>query len=169
MSRKTKGLFDGEGFITHPLSMRDSIAWQHLSNNARRVLDVLEREHAHHGGVQNGKLRCTYADFQRKGGIPKMGVALAIRQAVALGFAEITFHAAPSAAEFRRCSEYRLTYIPGRRQQPPMTHEWKLVTSDAQALQRLERAAAEKSEAHRIRAREAADRKRPEERSREAA
>jgi hypothetical protein len=74
-----------EAFVTHPLSLRLSPAWQALPNNARRILDRLEVEHMQHGGADNGHLPCTYADFE-KAGVRRKSIALAIRQCVALGF-----------------------------------------------------------------------------------
>jgi hypothetical protein len=154
-TKRSKGPLEGETFIANTLSMRQSIAWSHLPNNARRVLDRLEREHAQHGGAENGRLRCTYKDFE-EAGIPEKGIALAIRQCVALGFLEITFRAQPSVSAFRRSNEYRLTSVPSRGGKPPMTHDWRLVTSDEQALSRLSGAATARSDLHEARAKQAA-------------
>ena len=153
-SKRSKGPMTGEIFIAHTLPMRESIAWKHLPNNARRILERLEREHARHGGAENGKLRCTYRDFE-EAGVPEKGIALAIRQCAALGFLEVTFRAQPSVSEFRRSSEYRLTSVPSRQGKPEMTHDWRLVTTDEQAMARLDAAAAERSELHEARARQA--------------
>lgn len=154
-SKQARSPLAGEPWIPHPLSLRESIAWKHLPNNARRVLDRLEREHMRHGARDNGKLPCTYQDFT-EAGVPGKGVALAIRQAVALGFLEVTYRAPPSVATFRRSNEYRLTYVFNRGCKPEdVTHEWRLVSSDEQAKRRLSRAGGGKSEVHSRRAKSA--------------
>ena len=66
-----------------------SPAWRALSLSARRILDRLEIEMADHGGTDNGKLPATYDDFERYG-LHRHAIAPAIREAVALGFLEIT-------------------------------------------------------------------------------
>ena len=69
--------------------MIKSPAWSVLSLSARRVLDRIEIEHADHGGYDNGRLPVTYDDFEHYG-IHRHSIAAAIRETVALGFAEIT-------------------------------------------------------------------------------
>jgi hypothetical protein len=134
-------------FIMHYAAMRESKAWRHLPDNARRILDVLERENARHGGLANGSLKSTYDDFTRVAGIRRQSIALAMRQCVELGFVEVTYRAMPSIAEHRRGSEYRLTYI-YRRRGPEMTDDWKRIGTDAEALTALARAKGTKSASH---------------------
>lgn len=54
-------------FVPHTLRMLSSPAWRKLSGTSRRILDRLECEHMEHGGAENGRLPCTYADFSNYG------------------------------------------------------------------------------------------------------
>ena len=87
-------------FIAHPLVLRDSPAWRHLPDNARRVLDRLEVEHVRDGGADNGNLPCTYSDFE-KAGLRRQSVALAIRQCAKLGFIEVVQQGGKAIGEYR--------------------------------------------------------------------
>ena len=90
--------------------MIKSPAWSVLSLSARRVLDRIEIEHADHGGNDNGRLPVTYDDFERDG-IHRHAIGPAIRETVALGFAEITERGRAGNAEFRSPHKFRLTYF----------------------------------------------------------
>jgi hypothetical protein len=79
----------------------ESPAFRVLSLSARRVLDRVEIEHAHHGGKDNGALPVTFDDFQRYG-IHRHAVAPAIREVVALGFLEITQQGRAGNAAWRK-------------------------------------------------------------------
>ena len=72
-------------FAPRLIEMLESPAHRVLSLSARRVLDRLEIELAHHGGADNGKLPVTYDQFHQFG-IDRQAIAPAIREAVALGF-----------------------------------------------------------------------------------
>jgi hypothetical protein len=144
----------GEQFIAHRLTMRESIAWNALPDNARRVLDRLEREHMHHGSAENGSLQCLYDDFE-KVGIRRQSIALAIRQCVALGFLEITKQGVPAISAYRAGTLYRITYLHGCGKSPAPTDEWAKVQSLAEAEERLRDAGSIKSEHHVRRAKKA--------------
>jgi hypothetical protein len=64
--------------------MLESPTFRELSLSARRVLDRLEIELAHHGGMDKGRLPVTYDDFQRYG-IDRHAIAPAIRELIAPG------------------------------------------------------------------------------------
>jgi len=115
------GTIEGQ-FIAHRVEMLESDAWAALTFTARRVLDRLEIEHAHHGGKENGKLVCTYNDFAHFG-IRRPSIANAIRQLVSLGFVEITHKGRGGNAEYRDPSRYRLTYLAAGRAGP--TDDWR--------------------------------------------
>lgn len=133
MSRRSKKNHIAGPFVAHSLEMRTSIAWRFLPMNARRVVDLLEVEHMNQGGAENGKLKQTHKDLER-GGVPRKAVTLSIRQTEALGFVECTFRAQPSIAEFRRCNEYRLTFLSGRGEKAPAaTHDWRRIQTEEQA------------------------------------
>ena len=75
--RRKRTRIDGQ-FAARDIKMLESHAFRELSLSARRVLDRLEIELAHHGGMDNGKLPVTYDDFQRYG-IDRHAIAPAIR------------------------------------------------------------------------------------------
>jgi hypothetical protein len=91
--------------------MMESYSYRVLSLSARRLLDRVEIEHAHHGGNDNGRLPITYQDFVDYG-IDRAAIAPAIREAIALGFLEVTEHGRAGNAEFRSSNQFRLTYLP---------------------------------------------------------
>lgn len=127
MGRRRKTSKIGGAFIAHSLEMRRSLAWRSLPDNARRVLDRLELEHMSKGGEQNGELICTYDDFARAG-IRRKSVALAIRQAQALGFLAVVRGYRTAGAD-KAPSLYRLTYVYGREGSPEPTNDWRTVVS----------------------------------------
>jgi hypothetical protein len=134
---KRRNSIDGQ-FAAHTIEMIKSPAWSVLSLSARRVLDRLEIEHADHGGNENGRLPVTYDDFECYG-IHRHAIAPAIREIVALGFAEITERGRAGNAEFRSPHKYRLTYF--RMGRAPPTNEWQRIKTveQAQALARAAR------------------------------
>jgi hypothetical protein len=123
-------------FTAHRIDMLRSPAWRVLSLSARRVLDRLEIEHADHGGAENGRLAVTYDDFHRYG-IHRHAIRPAIREVVALGFAEITEAGRAGNAEFRKPNLFRLTYL---NTQVGPTDEWQKITeNEAEAIARAAR------------------------------
>src|SRR6516165_8776372 len=134
---KRRNSIDGQ-FAPHTIEMIKSPAWSVLSLSARRVLDRIEIEHADHGGYDNGRLPVTYDDFERYG-IHRHSIAAAIRETVALGFAEITERGRAGNAEFRSPHKFRLTYFHVGR--APPTNEWQRIKTveEAQALARAAR------------------------------
>ena len=131
MARRNKppkpGTIVGQ-FIAHRVAMLESDAWARLTFVARRVLDRLEIEHAHHGGKENGKLVCTYRDFELFG-VRRPSIAAAIRLLVEVGLVEVTHQGRGGNAEFRDPSRYRLTYLPTEKKAP--TDEWENYTAPA--------------------------------------
>jgi hypothetical protein len=129
----------GGQFAPRTIRMLRSPAYCALSLSARRVLDRIEIELADHGGADNGRLPVTYDDFERYG-IHRHAVGPAIREAVALGFIEITEPGRAGNAEWRKPNHFRLTY---RHTKYTPTDEWeKIKTSEeAEAIARAARAA----------------------------
>jgi hypothetical protein len=118
--------------------MLHSPAWRALSLSARRILDRPEIEHATHGGAENGRLPVSYEQFHQYG-IHRHSIAPAIREVVALGFAEITQAGRAGNAEFRSPNYFRLTYLHTK---DPPTDEWKRIgEEEAEALARAARSA----------------------------
>ena len=120
-------------FVPRQIDMLESPAYQVMSLSARRVLDRIEIELAHHGGRDNGKLPVTYGDFVRYG-IERHSIAPALREVEALGFAEVTEHGRAGNAEYRTPNKFRLTYRPTASGEP--MHEWRKINTieDAKAI-----------------------------------
>ena len=133
---RRRNSIDGQ-FVAHTIEMIRSPAWSVLSLSARRVLDRIEIEHADHGGNENGRLPVTYDDFERYG-IHRHAIAPAIRETVALGFAEITERGRAGNAEFRSPHKFRLTYFHGGR--APPTNEWQRIKTVVEAQARAKAA-----------------------------
>jgi hypothetical protein len=111
-------------WVAHPVAMIRVLLGLGLA--ARRILDVLEIEHCCHGRRDNGRLVCTYSNFEQ-GGVRRGSICGALRELVAVGLIEITRLGRRSYADLRLPSLYRLTfeptYVDGKRVEP--THEWK--------------------------------------------
>jgi hypothetical protein len=118
-NRRTK--IQGQ-FAPRTIDMLESPAFRVLSLSARRVLDRLEIELAHHGGQDNGTLPVTYQHFHEYG-IHRHAIGPGIRECVALGFVEITEHGRAGNAEFRAPNLFKLTYRPTRAEGP--TDDWR--------------------------------------------
>lgn len=120
----------GGQFAARLIDMLRSPAWCALSLSARRVLDRIEIELADHGGTDNGRLPVTYDDFHRYG-IHRHAIGPAIREAVALGFLDITEAGRAGNAEFRKPNLFRLTYK--HTKNCPATEEWQRIKTAEQA------------------------------------
>ncbi|WP_441254289.1 hypothetical protein [Bradyrhizobium sp. 613_E4_N2_2] len=125
------------------IEMLESPAYRVLSVSAHRVLSRVEIELAHHGGQDNGRLPVTYADFESYG-IDRHCIAPAIREAVALGFLEITAQGRAGNGEWRRPNYFRLAYKPAKGHPGHGTNEWRQfsTTEEALAVARAARTAA---------------------------
>jgi hypothetical protein len=88
------------------------------------VICRLEVELAHHAGKDNGHLPVTYDDFVDYG-IHRHSVAPALREAVALGFIEITRRGRAGNADFRRPTLFRITFRPSEGVYGDGSHEWR--------------------------------------------
>jgi hypothetical protein len=130
MSKRRNAISDQ--FVPHTLSMLESPAFRVLSRAARMVLDRIEIEHMHHGGVENGNLPVTYDNFVEYG-VHRHAISPAIRELEALGFIEITHRGRAGNREFRSPSRYRLTYRNAKGAPGDGTHQWRLIESSEQA------------------------------------
>ena len=83
-NRRTK--IQGQ-FAARTIDMLELPAFRVLSLSARRVLDRLEIELAHHGGQDNSRLPVTYEHFHEYGNSPARNWSRN-RECVALGFVE---------------------------------------------------------------------------------
>ena len=114
--------------------MLKSPAFGVLSLSARQVLDRIEIELGHHGGTDNGRLPVTYDDFVAYG-IHRHAIGPAIREAVALGFLQITQRGRAGNAEFRSPNYFRLTYKHSKDVVGDGSHEWRRIETTAQATE----------------------------------
>jgi hypothetical protein len=135
----------GGQFAACLIEMLESPAYRVLSLSARRVLDRIDIELGHHGGNDNGRLPVTYSDFVSYG-IERHAVAPAIREAVALGFLEVTEQGCGGNAEFRSPNLFRLTYHPAKNLLGDGSHEWRRIASMEEALQVARHARRKKSD-----------------------
>jgi hypothetical protein len=143
--RRTK--IEGQ-FAPRTIAMLRSPAMAALSLSGRRILDRLEIELGDHGGAENGRLPCTFDDFERFG-IDRHAIGPALRECAALGFIECTERGTAGNAEFRRASLFRLTYRHTDHAAP--TDDWKRFTTSEQATLRA-RGAREKPDEQKRRA-----------------
>jgi hypothetical protein len=118
-------------FAWRTIEMLESPAMSVLSLSARRLLDRLEIELAHHGGRENGKLPVTYEQLVEFG-LHRHCIAPAIREVEALGFTQVTEHGRGGNAEYRKPNLYRITYRPTDDGMPP-TDNWRRIKSIEEA------------------------------------
>jgi hypothetical protein len=118
--------------------MLESPALRVLSLSGHRILLRLELELCHHGGRDNGRLPCTYADFQEYG-VHRHAIGPAIRECEALGFIRVTEHGRAGNAEFRLPNKFLLTYQPTDKIMG--TDEWKRIKTmeEAEEIARMAR------------------------------
>jgi hypothetical protein len=132
MSRRGRKTAIGGQFAPRTIEMLESPAHRVLSLSARKILDRLEIEMAHHGGTDNGRLPVTYDQFQAFG-LDRQAIRPAIRETVALGFVEITREGRAGNAEWRQPNLFRLTYRHSDGERGYGTNEWRRVESVEEA------------------------------------
>jgi hypothetical protein len=118
-------------------SMLESPAYRALSLLARRVLARLELEHLRHGGRDNGRLICSYAQLMEYCcTTDKPGIANALYELKGAGFIDFKPGKVGPASD-RVPNEYRLTYIPVS-DDTPATNDWAAIETieEAQAVVR---------------------------------
>jgi hypothetical protein len=109
-----------DNFIKRRRSLNESAAMAALTLAAHRVLLRLEIELMQHAGRNNGKLICTFDDFEQFG-IRRKSIAPAIRLLATVGLVEITLRGW-RLASYGRPARYRLTYLESFGKPP--TDEW---------------------------------------------
>jgi hypothetical protein len=128
MSRR-KSSFTGQ-WSGRLIEMLESPAFRALSLAAHRIIHRVEIELAHHGGKDNGRLPVTFDDFERYG-IHRHSIAPGIREAVALGFLEITQKGRAGNAEWRQPNLFRLTFRPAKGVYgSDGSHEWRKIREE---------------------------------------
>ena len=107
----------------------ESEAWRSAPINTRRLVERLMLEHMAHAGTMNGKLVCTYADFE-KWGVWRRRLRLTIRDAVDRGLVVVTQKGRASAGENRWPNKYALGWLPLHDGASPL-NRWKTWTKRA--------------------------------------
>jgi hypothetical protein len=136
---KERGSIQG-AFAWRLIEMLESPANRVMSLSAKRVLERLEIELFRHGGKpqENGLLACTFEHFVEFG-IDRHAIAPAIREAVALGFVQITRPGCAGNANYRQPTLYRLTYRHSGSHRET-TDEWRRIATIEEAKAIAERA-----------------------------
>jgi hypothetical protein len=134
MSRNELKIRIDQQFASRTIEMLESPAYRVLSLSARRILDRLEIELAHHGGKDNGKLPVTYDQFEEYG-IDRQAIGPAIRELCVLGFIEITEAGRAGNAEWRTPNLFRITFRPMKGLKTYGTNEWRRIETIEQAQQ----------------------------------
>lgn len=129
--RQRRNRISGQ-FSARLIEMMESPAFRALSLAGRRLLDRIEIEHGHHGGTSNGKLPVTFDQFCEYG-LHRHSIAPGMREAVALGFLEVTQKGRAGNAEHRAPNLFRLTYRPSEGIHGDGLHEWRRIASTEQA------------------------------------
>jgi hypothetical protein len=142
MGRRDKYSIPGQ-WQSRPIEMLLSPAHRVLTLAAHRVIDRIAIELARHGGQENGRLPCTFDNFEEYG-IDRA----AIRETVALGFIEVTEKGRPAAGEWRAPNLFRITFQPILNRNKPIvlpTNDWQKIETVEVAilLQRAARSASE--------------------------
>jgi hypothetical protein len=132
MSSRHRGQISGQ-FAPRLVEMLESPAYRALSLSAHRIISRVEIELAHHGGNDNGRLPVTYDNFESYG-IDRHAIRPAIREAVALGFLEITRPGRAGNAEFRTPNLFRITYRLAKGVPGDGSHEWRRIDSKDAAV-----------------------------------
>jgi hypothetical protein len=127
---RRRNRIDGQ-FSAHKIEMLEAPAYQVLSLSARRCLDRIEIEHAHHGGNDNGRLPVTFDQFVEYG-LDRHAIAPALRELCALGFIEVTEPGRAGNAAWRRPNLFRLTTRNVGNASP--TDEWRRIKTVEDAV-----------------------------------
>ncbi len=137
-TRLSKVARSDEEFIKHERSLLESPAWWARSPHLARLLDLLELEHLHNGGKENGRLRLTYGQIAAVG-VPRKFIASIIAEGEALGLIVATRGPRESRTK-SAMTEYRITYLPTRMDTPEFRitpfhfdkpgHEWRQIDAD---------------------------------------
>jgi hypothetical protein len=127
------------------IELLESPAHRTLSLSARRLLDRIEIELAHHGGQDNGRLPVTFDQFVEYG-MDRHSIAPAMRECVALGFLVITEEGRAGNSEFARPNLFRMTFRHTTSENP--TEDWRKINTleDAEAIAQRARASPTKKQ-----------------------
>lgn len=125
-SRKFNRPPSGEGWIWLTGELINSLAWRSMSVNCLKLTLRLLLEHINHGGLENGRLVCTYKDFQEYG-LTRNKIRPAIEEADFLGL--VKHQRGERVFAKNQPNSYRLTFYGTSEVRDP-TNEWKGVTEE---------------------------------------
>jgi hypothetical protein len=121
------------GWFTHELL--ESGAMRSLSINGRRVIDRIRLEHMAHAGLENGRLKVTWLDFE-KFGINRRRIKSSIEEVTTVGIVAIEQPGRKAWGNDQGDStQYRLTYLPvaDPGDYRPATNDWRRFGSNVKA------------------------------------
>ena len=125
-SRKFNRPPSGEGWIWLTGELINSLAWRSMSVNCLKLTLRLLLEHINHGGFENGRLVCTYKDFQEYG-LTRNKIRPAIEEADFLGL--VKHQRGERVFARNHPNSYRLTFY-GTKDAKDPTNEWKRITKE---------------------------------------
>lgn len=157
--RKKALQWPNEPWVQFGQSFFCSCAWKMLSLAATQVFWRLNIEHMDHGGRENGRLPCTYSNFEAYG-VRRKSISKALDELQALGFIEIIRkgHLRPEG-QSGAPTLYRITCLPVYNSDglDRPTNEWRRFDSIEAAKQAIsayhQKASAERLEKYRKRIR----------------
>ena len=104
----------------------NSLAWRSMSVNCLKLIHRLLLEHCNHGGLENGRLVCTYKDFQEYG-LTRNKIRPAIEEADFLGL--VKHQRGERVFAKNQPNSYRITFYGTSEARDP-TNEWKRITKE---------------------------------------
>ena len=104
----------------------NSLAWRSMSVNCLKLIHRLLLEHCNHGGLENGRLVCTYKDFQEYG-LTRNKIRPAIEEADFLGL--VKHQRGERVFAKNQPNSYRITFYGTSEARDP-TNEWKRMTQE---------------------------------------
>ena len=125
-SRKFNRPPSGEGWIWLTGELLNSLAWRSMSVNCLKLTLRLLLEHINHGGLENGRLVCTYKDFQEYG-LTRNKIRPAIEEADFLGL--VKHQRGERIFAKNQPNSYRITFYGTSEARDP-TNEWKRITKE---------------------------------------
>jgi hypothetical protein len=136
--KKKKGLNappPDQPWVWFSFEMLESGSMRSLSVNGMRVFHRIQLEHMSHGGLENGRLKVTWLDFE-KFGVSRRLIKKSIDETIAAGLVAIEQRGRRAHGEDRgEPTQYRLTYLPVAEpgDYRPATNDWKRFESNAGA------------------------------------
>jgi len=119
-------------FVWLTLELLESEAWQTAPLRTRLFVERLMREHIAHGGVENGRLICTFDDCA-VAGIRRNAIKEAQRDAIARGLVYRSAEGRAAAGAGRRPHQFGLGWFPAH-DGAAAPNRWKSWTTPAPAV-----------------------------------